>query len=410
MSRPERSPDILELARRAPHGESTRRDARSFAVFEARLERRARRPVYRGLAALAIAMTVALAWWSWPGEPLASPLTYQITRERAAAPGAPEPQVSLLRFSDGSTVSLGGASTAHVASTTSHGARVLLRRGSATVAVVPRQGNAWDVEAGPYRVHVTGTAFTVSWDPERQRFGLQMQHGSVEVHGPLAGRGVALRAGQRLTSSLSEQRMVVDRIEPSLAAADPARATAMEASGSEPKGEEARGPSSQARAARSPRLTHRDFAQLVIDGRFEEVVREARRIGTPRVLESAAVDELTALADAARYTRENELARRALLALQRRFPSSSSGRSAAFFLARVSNGEESLRWVERYLTREPKGAYTSEALGHAMTLYRERGELERAKGAARRYLSLKPAGPYAASARRLLEDGSAQGR
>jgi hypothetical protein len=246
-----------------------------------------------------------------------------------------------------------------------------------------------------------------------------MQHGSVEVKGPLAGRGVALRAGQQLTSSLSEQRLVVDRItEPNPAA------VAVESAPStrEPAVDQAAPPRdddeslagnralARGRAARARRGSQTDFAQLVIDGRFEDVVREARRRSIPRVLETAPLDELTALADAARYTRDNELARRALLGLQQRFPTSSSGRSAAFFLARVSQGEETLRWYERYLTREPKGAYASEALGHAMTLYAERGDIDRSRKAARRYLALKSGGPYASSARRILEDGSSQGR
>jgi hypothetical protein len=246
-----------------------------------------------------------------------------------------------------------------------------------------------------------------------------MEHGSVEVKGPLAGRGVALHAGQQLVSSLAEQRLVVDRVSgPSASATThelPPRTDAQEMRGATSAGQEERPldgerPLTRGRRARANKLSQSNFAQLVIDGRFEDVLREARGAGIPRVLESAPLEELTALADAARYTRDNELARRALLTLQRRFPASSSGRSAAFFLARVSRGEDTLHWYERYLTREPRGAYASEALGHAMTLYAERGDLDRARAAARRYLALKSNGPYAGSARRVLEDGSSQGR
>src|SRR5204863_3461641 len=61
---------------------------------------------------------------------------------------------------------------------------------------------SWKVAAGPYDVHVTGTAFDVSWSNQTQAFDLRMETGAVIVMGPLAAAGIPLRAGQHMFSGM----------------------------------------------------------------------------------------------------------------------------------------------------------------------------------------------------------------
>ena len=113
---------------------------------------------------------------------------------------------------------------------------------------------------------------------------------------------------------------------------------------------------------------------------------------------------IKALADAARYARRSDLARRALIAKRQRFAGSGGAREAAFFLGRLAedNGGGALEWYDRYLSESPRGAYASQALGRKMMLvYQQRGEAAAAP-LARDYLGRYPAGPYASAARKIV--------
>ena len=102
-----------------------------------------------------------------------------------------------LRFSDGSQVTFQAGAVGRVERLTEAGAEVVLDRGTLEAEVVHTRTTRWIVHAGPYRVRVTGTRFSVTWSPTR--LGLSLFEGSVTVEGALLGTGLALRAGQRLT-------------------------------------------------------------------------------------------------------------------------------------------------------------------------------------------------------------------
>lgn len=144
-----------------------------------------------------------------------------------------------------------------------------------------------------------------------------------------------------------------------------------------------------------------DWAKKVAQGDFEGVLREAKQLGHARVLASANALDLTALADAARYARKTALGRDALLSLRARFPEAEMGRDSAFFLGRLSQGDEALNWYDRYLREQPAGTYVAQALGRSMMLRYEQGDSARAAQLAARYLGRFPSGPYAGSARKL---------
>jgi len=156
----------------------------------------------------------------------AGPVTFQV--EGGGAGGgsdgrvttAPE-QRATVRFSDGSAVTLAGASAGRVAARTTDGATFAVERGHARFDVVHRARTRWSVTVGPFEVLVTGTSFDVDWPgapgqrPAHQgqrRLVVDLHSGAVTVRGALAGAGVSLRAGQRLLADLERGRLsIVDQ-------------------------------------------------------------------------------------------------------------------------------------------------------------------------------------------------------
>jgi hypothetical protein len=402
---------LIALAKKMPHGESARRDAASFATFEVRLFSRGRRMRLRAiwaLAGLAACASLALALRvTWPGgEPQLSYLRKPValTAGDAAAAGAAQE----LAFSDGSRVQLAAQSEAKVAEVSSHGARVVLAHGRAEVSIARRKNAAWQLVAGPYTVRVTGTAFRMAWSKDQEELEVAMHHGSVVVTGPMAEQGVTLGKGQRLVGSPRSRRLVVEDwprkqelapvppvAESTLASKDPnpratARSEVLLARGT-------------ARFDRTRGLSEHGWAKKVAQGDFAGVLAEARALGHARVLSAATVLDLGALADAARYARQDALGHKTLLALRERFPESELARDSAFLLGRLSRDRRALVWYERYVSEQPRGAYVSQALGRSMMLCYELGDTTRAKALAHDYLTRFPSGPYLASARKLSE-------
>ena len=118
----------------------------------------------------------------------------------------------------------------------------------------------------------------------------------------------------------------------------------------------------------------------------------------------ASLEDLEALADAARYARRIGIARTALLALRERFAASPPAREAAFLLGRLDENAgaavEARGWYESYLKEEPSGHYASQAQGRLLLLLRERNPAQ-ARAVAQQYLQRFPEGPYAGVAREL---------
>jgi hypothetical protein len=393
---------LTALARKMPHAESPRRDVASFERFEDRLlqrrfGRQGRRATF-ARAALGSALVVLClgAWWVRPrlgDQPAAESLRYAVQ----ASSAADGPQ--RFAFSDGSHVVLGAEAAAQVAELSPHGARVRLARGHAEVSIARRKLAAWQFQAGPYTVRVTGTAFKLSWSEERQEIEVGMHHGSVVVTGPLAPDGVVLRGGQHLVACDRTRRLLVEDWS-KVASAQVARAESARVA--------ARAQSQRARAkpaakeAASAAGEH-DWPKRVAQGDFESVLREAAQLGERRVLASAGAPDLTALADAARYAGKTKLGRAALLALRERHPEADMARDSAFFLGRLGHGDDALAWYDRYLREQPAGTYVAQALGRSMMLRYEQGDAQRAAELASRYLARFPGGPYATSARKLSE-------
>jgi hypothetical protein len=322
-----------------------------------------------------------------------------------------------LLFNEGSEFRLTPGSRGRLRAVSNAGASFALEHGSAAFQLTPNRGHSWSVEAGPFLVTVRGTEFSVSWDPESERFGLQLRRGRVVVSGPIIGEDFALRAGQNLSVNLPEAKTVITegRSEPGQVESDDAPPAASlpptlpvvppsnEASFSAPVA-----PSASVAPSAPPAASavERRWNEALAQGQWDRILADVERDGVEATLQTASSDDLVALADAARYRRRGDLARAALLALRRRFPGSPRALSALFLLGRVeelraTGSAQAIRWYGEYLANAPSGTYAAEALGRKMVLSNELGGPVLARPIADEYLRRFPNGSYAGAAHEL---------
>ncbi len=89
-----------------------------------------------------------------------------------------------LVFSDGSHVVFATGTELAVGAFAEHGASIDLKSGGLEAQVVHQSaGTAWEFHAGPFDVHVVGTAFRLAWNMQSATMQLQMTEGVVRVEG-----------------------------------------------------------------------------------------------------------------------------------------------------------------------------------------------------------------------------------
>lgn len=396
--------ELVKLAQRELHGDSVLSDDASFARLQSRMLEPRTRWGGAWLAGLGVAFSAAAVAGVLYFRSLSDHITFEVQGGAIADNG----QVvggadTRIHFSDGSVAQLMRGSEATVENLTDHGADVVLKRGTMHMQVAKKPQASWKVAAGPYNVQVTGTAFDVSWSAQDQAFDLRMTSGAVIVTGPLALAGIPLKAGQHMFGGVAEGRLTVEGEEIA------ARAAEVEEPVSPVPAPAAVAPAAPA-VVSTPHGTNEPHAwtRQVAQGHFAAVIQEAEQRGMDRTLASGSLEELAALADAARYSGRSQIAKRVLTAERQRFPSSSAARDAAFFLGRIAeeSGGGAIEWYERYVNESPRGSYASQAFGRKMMLlYKQRGA-SAAKPVAADYLSRYPNGPYAATARKIDEESS----
>jgi TolA-binding protein len=342
------------------------------------------------------------------------PISFQVISD--AAPGAVAGTAgdvveanavvpTAVRFSEGSSIVLERGGRLRVLALESNGARVLVEKGAADVAIAHRRSpGKWRFEAGPVTVEVTGTRFRVDWNPEDRSFGIDLKEGSVIVGGDcLAGprrvvRGDSLRVSCAPTVKLAKTEAVSPPVSPTLP----------------PILEEDGAPVRQHAVARRETREARssedgDWRTLVAAGHYAEGVRAAERAGWTRVCRGANAVELLALADAARLSGETSRAVEALTMLRQRFPGSTSAATGAFSLGRLAFERrgaysEAARWFATYLDEQPHGPLMGDAVGRLMEARHRAGDQPSARRDAERYLQRFPEGPYAGTARAILAE------
>jgi hypothetical protein len=417
---------LVELAREELVDMSTRRRAEGYAQLSARRAPRARQVrVLMSLAAVLTAVTALLIGRRWLAFHEPAILSYAVEDGRLEASGAIEPtgaKEPTLRFSDGTDVVLLDGGRGVVRTVDAHGARIGIS-GKAKIDVVHWRGARWLFDAGPFLITVKGTSFTAEWRDADQRLEIVLKTGAVAVSGPLSDEAIVLRAGQRLAISMREKEVVIRDIDsaedtntassvgepPSAMAADNVPPSLRDAPPSEKAAHRpalqptalAAGPA----AASSPAAARRSWTAELAGGHFAIILQQAEQRGLETSLAEVSSEDLAALADAARYSRREDVARRALAAQRRRFPGSARASDAAFLLGRLEetaqHPELALGWYERCLAESARGTYTSEALGRKMTVVQRLYGAARARPIAEEYLQKFGDGTYAAAARAL---------
>jgi len=337
---------------------------------------------------------------------------------------------STVRFSDGTEVRLDQGTHAQIRHLSNHGAELAMSSGTLHAAVVHSQASEWRFDAGPFVVHVTGTEFGLSWAPDADRFDLRLEHGSVTVSSPVVSDPIPVRAGQWLTIRPHSNQVFIRDLAESEPIAEPGDAEAAASSSAIPEPGDASAatepsapPSSVNRApARAPSpaadvrsvakpeesetpANHR-WAQALAHGKASQIVDEALRLGLDDCLAQSTASELAALADAARYTRRDDVARKVLLAERHRFAGTRAAADAGMLLGRLAeaqqNDGQALRWFDTYLAEAPGGAYAAEALGRKMAVVRHSGGSAAARAVAQEYIKKYPEGTYSSAARAIL--------
>lgn len=313
-----------------------------------------------------------------------------------------------LTFNDGSALALTPGTRARLRLADHDTAHVTIERGGGAFQVVHRNQRRWLVDVGPFLVTVTGTAFSASWDPVGEEFTLRLREGNVVVSGPVSAGEIPLRAGQRLVANLAKVETVITE-DASVPPAGETPAVAPSPAGP-PLRPQPSLPSAAPRTAPSAPaklVSDRQWNRRLAHGQWDRILDEAKRAGIEVTLGEASSEDLFALANAARYRHDFDLARSALLAERRRFPTSVRALEAIYVLGRVEETSDNqiaraIAWYDEYLTRAPTGPLAGEALGRKMTLTDKLEGSVRARALAEEYLRRFPKGNYAGSARELL--------
>jgi hypothetical protein len=407
--KPEIKPDavvdrMVFLARQLGKSADEEAERQFVATLSERVAARRNRDARRrrvAAVALAAACLGPLLWFATHAE---SRLSYRVSDGSVGEGNIVGQQHTSVAFSDGSRLQLADGARARIRDVTAHGARVDLVDGEVSVDIVKAEGNAWFVQAGPYEVHVIGTAFDVRWHNAQRRVEVDLHRGSVVVTGPRIAGQLRLQSGQRLIGN-PDAPSIVAPIE-----APAAPTTANSSNAPKPTSEQADvEPTADPTGALERRdptaIAPTNWSRLVAQGDFERVLAAAQKRGIDNVLSTGNQTELAALADAARYARKTQLARRALLAERKRFPGAAAARGAAFFLGGIEadGSSAALGWYETYLAESPTGPYAAQALGRRMMIVHRRDGIAASAGLAREYLKRFAQGPYASAAHKILE-------
>jgi hypothetical protein len=303
-----------------------------------------------------------------------------------------------------------------VVSTSKHGARIVLERGSMRSDVVPRADNDWFVVAGPFEIRVTGTSFDTGWDPEQQVLRVTMFEGHVLIRSECLSAPRPLGKGESLALSCAAQDRASDSRATSAVTA-PGFAAAAPASAMPARSASARQLSAQSVAVAEPALASLpataasaqgpSWRDLARQGKYEAALSAVEATGFDEACRTLPADQLLELGTSARLARRAERANAAYAAVRRRFAGSDSAATAAFHLGQIAFDSagayaEARAWFGTYLSERPAGGLATEALGREMEAEQRTGDLVAARATASSYLARYPLGAHAGLAKSLL--------
>lgn len=322
-------------------------------------------------------------------------------------------------FDNGSRFELRSETSVRVTASNTDRVAVSMNGGELLADIRRSGGTKWEVNAGPYRVAVLGTAFTVDWNEGSGKLAVAVSRGVVHVRGGhLNEYGIRIAAGKRLVVDGPDGRVAVEAIGEEAPA--PAKSAAATTSGApalpslEPvaPGPEAGGAAAPAwkpasrGTARAPKLFE-SWKALYERRDYAAAVAAAETEGIDSLLGRLDIEDLWRLANASRFAHRGDVARRALLAVRARFADTPRASTAAFLLGRTeledrANPGIARGWFETYLREAGDGPLAEEALGRLMEACDKAGSAGDAKRYAERYLSRYEDGLFAALAKSIL--------
>jgi hypothetical protein len=317
-----------------------------------------------------------------------------------------------LRFSDGSAVTLPPRASAHVDALTADGATVAIEEGTLEVSVIHRAHTHWQVQAGGYRIQVTGTRFAAGWDRTARALTVSMHEGSVLVTGPGIKEPVRVVTGQRLRASASGADLGLENAPSPAAEAETPPAPAVREPSLAPPPADLPPPVEHAAA---PRARHVEAIAThtlpAADWRVEAARAQYREALAAAVLEGwraecarLGPDDLVLLGDVARLAGDLDRAEEAYRSARRRFPDADRPTFALGLIA--FEGRHNYKMAgdlfASYLRSFPRGPLAREAAGRLIESRIKAGDDADARQAAATYLHDFPGGPHAALARRTV--------
>ncbi len=348
-------------------------------------------------AAAAMVFGVALWWWRTP-----STVSFKTaTGEGQAGAWLATSRAGELplTFSEGTELVMAPASRGRVDELGRAGASFLLERGEVRARVAHRSNTSWRFLAGPFEVHVTGTALGVKWDPARERFAVYVEEGTVVVRGPNVDALQVVRGGEQCVVDLpSRTTRILPRAEDALADPD----VPVEAAHDALVGAPATSGSASAAPRPSTATQPSSWIKLEENGDYDAAYAAALSAGLASLLRASSADELLRLAQVARVSGHRDTEREALVTCRRRFPGSERAAVAAYELGRSSSPSEASSWFDTYLGEQPSGPLAREASGRLIETRASAGDDRGARDAAVRYLTRYPDGPQVTLARRVL--------
>ena len=394
-------------------------------------------------AAAAVLLAVGLGTWIMYYIRTDAPIGYRVGDGRTSSSSTgwvrnTHPTDLPIRFDNGSLFLLGERGEAKVVESDRRRVRIDLRDGTVSAKVKGNGHTEWLVEAGPYRVKVLGTQFKVTWR-ENKTFSVSVTKGRVSVYGDGVGEGVVLASGQSLASSDQGIRIfkTAERSAPAVSLEEHASSTVnatyepeLDAAGLtrpvhpdvvEPAPQSETAPSilhpaksvvtdapnpAMQPSSDSPQDTALSWQDEMRAKKWQDAVRLMNEEDFRHSAETADLDTLWHLADAARRLRRFDAARDLFVAVRTRFPGTERASVSAFLLGKtiLDRGGEpkgAVRWLRTYLDETQGGALTEEALGRLMEAYRSLGRDKDASACARDYLHRFPKGAYKDEAVRL---------
>jgi hypothetical protein len=391
-------------------------EAASTAVVESTWSSKRRAAgITLAFAVAALALVVLGVRWlhprpalhaTWNGATVVAPSVFEAATSRPQS----------LEFSEGSQILLEPDTRASLSRLSAKNADLTLDEGHILASIHKHTGITWTFAAGPYRVRVIGTRFTIDWDAERHQLRVAVREGRVKVSGgDLPGEGVVLDAGallergaerahlegSGLPASPAESAVAVPS-EPSKPAASGNTAPHLAPKGTVETGNTTGEPTSND----NPALP--TWNTLAKQGKYKEALALAEKLGFDSLTNSLGEDDLLLLANAARYGGDASRAHLAQLKVRERFAGHRSAALAAFYLARSAldvehRPESAIRWFETFLSESPRGDLAALARANLMSLWLNMGQREKARSVAQDYLHYHPDGAQSVQARSLVQ-------